>query len=130
MLVVMIVWWIRMFKVCRAVIKRCIDSSRTKHYRSFIKALKGLDCVKSCSIEIQEHDEGQWIAIHLPDTAEDDSDDDEDYLDDNNFLYTKEACEWALENNARFVYASSAATYGDGTRAWTTKKKALKNSNL
>ena len=82
MLVVMIVWWIRMFKVCRAVIKRCIDSSRTKHYRSFIKALKGLDCVKSCSIEIQEHDEGQWIAIHLPDTAEDDSDDDEDYLDE------------------------------------------------
>ena len=47
MLVVMIVWWIRMFKVCRAIIKRCIDSSRTKHYRSFIKALKALDCVKT-----------------------------------------------------------------------------------
>ena len=39
----------------------------------------------------------------------------EDYLHDNNFLYTREICEWALENNARFVYASSAATYGDGT---------------
>ena len=40
---------------------------------------------------------------------------DEEYLNDNNFLYTKELCEWSLENNVRFVYASSAATYGDGT---------------
>ena len=79
MLVVMIVWWIRMFKVCRAIIKRCIDSSRTKASRSYIKTLKNLDCVKNCSIEIQEHDEGQWIAIHLPDTAEDDSDEDEEF---------------------------------------------------
>ena len=39
----------------------------------------------------------------------------EEYLNDNNFLYTKELCEWSLENNVRFVYASSAATYGDGT---------------
>ena len=38
----------------------------------------------------------------------------EDYLNDNNLLYTQELCEWALEHNARFVYASSAATYGDG----------------
>ena len=37
------------------------------------------------------------------------------YLDDNNFLYTKEICEWCLEENVRFVYASSAATYGDGS---------------
>ena len=36
------------------------------------------------------------------------------YLDDNNFLYTLEVCEWAIESNVRFVYASSAATYGDG----------------
>ena len=39
---------------------------------------------------------------------------DEDYLNDNNLLYTKELCEWALKNGARFIYASSAATYGDG----------------
>ena len=40
---------------------------------------------------------------------------DEDYLYDNNYLYTKELCEWSLENGVRFVYASSAATYGDGS---------------
>lgn len=37
------------------------------------------------------------------------------YLIRNNFEYTKHLALWALENNARFVYASSAATYGDGS---------------
>jgi ADP-L-glycero-D-manno-heptose 6-epimerase len=39
----------------------------------------------------------------------------EEYLNDNNLGYTKEICEWSLENNIRFVYASSASTYGDGS---------------
>jgi ADP-L-glycero-D-manno-heptose 6-epimerase len=36
------------------------------------------------------------------------------YLIRNNFEYTKELAEWALSRGVRFVYASSAATYGDG----------------
>ncbi len=36
------------------------------------------------------------------------------YLLDNNFEVTKELARWALGQEARFVYASSAATYGDG----------------
>jgi ADP-L-glycero-D-manno-heptose 6-epimerase len=36
------------------------------------------------------------------------------YLMDNNYRYTKILCDWAVRRNARFVYASSAATYGDG----------------
>jgi ADP-L-glycero-D-manno-heptose 6-epimerase len=36
------------------------------------------------------------------------------YLMENNYRYTKVLCHWALPRNARFVYASSAATYGDG----------------
>ena len=39
----------------------------------------------------------------------------ETYLHDNNYLYTRELCEWSLENGIRFIYASSAATYGDGS---------------
>jgi len=38
------------------------------------------------------------------------------YLVQNNFEYTKSLAGWALSRNARFVYASSAATYGDGSR--------------
>jgi ADP-L-glycero-D-manno-heptose 6-epimerase len=37
------------------------------------------------------------------------------YLMENNFHYTRRLAEWALEGGRRFVYASSAATYGDGS---------------
>lgn len=37
------------------------------------------------------------------------------YLLQNNFGCTRMLAEWALKHSARFVYASSAATYGDGT---------------
>lgn len=36
------------------------------------------------------------------------------YLVDNNYRATRELCEWCLTHGARFVYASSAATYGLG----------------
>jgi ADP-L-glycero-D-manno-heptose 6-epimerase len=38
------------------------------------------------------------------------------YLIDNNFHVTKELAAWSLAQNARFIYASSAATYGDGAQ--------------
>lgn len=38
----------------------------------------------------------------------------QEYLDDNNTGYTIDLCNWCLANGARFVYASSAATYGEG----------------
>ena len=38
------------------------------------------------------------------------------YLIDNNYAYTKELAGWAQEIDARFIYASSAATYGDGSQ--------------
>jgi len=37
------------------------------------------------------------------------------YLAKNNYEFTKDLCAWSLKNKARFVYASSAATYGDGS---------------
>lgn len=43
---------------------------------------------------------------------------DASYLIKNNFEYTKVLCEWALKNNIRFIYASSAATYGDGSNGF------------
>lgn len=37
------------------------------------------------------------------------------YLMRNNYEYTRELAEWSVENEVRFIYASSAATYGDGS---------------
>jgi len=39
---------------------------------------------------------------------------DAQYLIDNNYSYTQSLASWALNRGVRFVYASSAATYGDG----------------
>ena len=39
---------------------------------------------------------------------------DADLLLTNNYEYTKALAEYSLGNNVRFIYASSAATYGDG----------------
>ena len=44
---------------------------------------------------------------------------DADYLLDNNYRTTRDICEWCLERDVRFVYASSAATYGDGDRGYS-----------
>src|SRR5208282_45694 len=37
------------------------------------------------------------------------------YLAKNNYEFTKDLAQWSLANQVRFVYASSAATYGDGS---------------
>jgi ADP-L-glycero-D-manno-heptose 6-epimerase len=44
---------------------------------------------------------------------------DADYLWQNNYAYSCRVAEWALEKRLRLIYASSAATYGDGTRGFS-----------
>lgn len=43
---------------------------------------------------------------------------DADFLLRNNYQYTRVCCNWALAHEVRFVYASSAATYGDGSQGY------------
>ena len=52
---------------------------------------------------------------------------DAEYLMSNNFLYTKTVANKALSEQIRFIYASSAATYGDGAEGFADDEKtALK----
>jgi len=44
---------------------------------------------------------------------------DMDYLLENNVNFSIRLCQWALDNDVRFVYASSAATYGDGSQGFS-----------
>ena len=56
-----------------------------------------------------------------------------DYLIENNFRYTVRLAEWALKHGKRFVYASSAATYGDGSRGFgddETQLESLRPLNM
>jgi ADP-L-glycero-D-manno-heptose 6-epimerase len=52
---------------------------------------------------------------------------DADQLFSNNYLYTKELANYSLENNIRFIYASSAATYGDGSLGFDDDEEKLES---
>ena len=47
------------------------------------------------------------------------------YLADNNYAVTRELAAWALASGARFIYASSAATYGDGAQGMSDQDDNL-----
>jgi ADP-L-glycero-D-manno-heptose 6-epimerase len=48
-----------------------------------------------------------------------------DYLIKNNLEYSKTMCRFAQERNARFIYASSASTYGDGSQGFDDSDEAM-----
>jgi ADP-L-glycero-D-manno-heptose 6-epimerase len=49
-----------------------------------------------------------------------------DYLLENNYRYTRYLCEWSIRRQVRFVYASSAATYGDGSLGYSDEDAVTK----
>lgn len=62
--------------------------------------------------------------IHLgacSDTLETDA----DYLLENNFHFSIRLAEWAVSHNKRFIYASSASTYGDGNLGFCDEELAI-----
>ncbi len=54
---------------------------------------------------------------------------DADFLLQNNFEYTKRLALWSIKQNKRFVYASSAATYGDGKIGFSDDHSILHQLN-
>jgi ADP-L-glycero-D-manno-heptose 6-epimerase len=52
---------------------------------------------------------------------------DMDQLYVNNFLYTKKLTEYALDKGIRFIYASSAAVYGDGEKGFSDSDQETQN---
>jgi ADP-L-glycero-D-manno-heptose 6-epimerase len=49
---------------------------------------------------------------------------DADFLLRNNYHYTRKLCEWSLSRGIRFIYASSAATYGEGAQGYSDSDAA------
>jgi ADP-L-glycero-D-manno-heptose 6-epimerase len=52
---------------------------------------------------------------------------DADHLIENNYEYTKSLASYSLKNNVRFIYASSAATYGDGSLGFADNENEINN---
>lgn len=88
---------------------------------------------KKCVDLISRHDLFKWLDgnesnvsafIHLgacSDTMESDG----NYLMENNFRYTVRLAEFAIKHGKRFIYASSAATYGNGSLGFHDDHDAL-----
>jgi len=51
---------------------------------------------------------------------------DADYFRENNLEYTRKLAQWALDHNVRFIYASSAATYGDGEQGYSDDEDTIR----
>jgi ADP-L-glycero-D-manno-heptose 6-epimerase len=51
---------------------------------------------------------------------------DADFLLENNYRYTRRLCEFSLKHGVRFIYASSAATYGDGSQGYCDEDQVTK----
>jgi len=49
------------------------------------------------------------------------------YLIKNNYEYTKLLAQWAGDKDIRFIYASSAATYGDGSAGFSDDQGRIQN---
>lgn len=48
-----------------------------------------------------------------------------DFLMENNVRYSVDLCRYALERGIRFINASSAATYGDGTQGFSDCREGI-----
>ncbi len=90
---------------------------------------------KQCVDFISRHDLFHWLEgnegrvaalIHLGACA-DTTETDGDYLMENNFRYTVRLAKYALKEGIRFIYASSAATYGDGSLGFEDDHRTLQN---
>ncbi len=75
---------------------------------------------------LKEREADIGAVIHLgacSDTMEADA----DYLLENNYRFTIRLAEWAMSCNKRFIYASSAATYGDGSLGFSDDEDSIQH---
>ena len=68
---------------------------------------------------------GRIEAVFHMGACTDTTETDASYLIKNNYEYTKLLAQWATGRKVRFIYASSAATYGDGSKGFEDDEKKI-----
>src|SRR5579885_1730035 len=87
-------------------------------FRDYVEADQLLPRLQNCAL-------GKFdLILHLG-ACSSTTEGDASYLVRNNYEFTKDLCAWALANRTRFVYASSAATYGDGAAGMSDDESQL-----
>ncbi len=105
-----------------------VDSLGTDHRWQNLRGLRFADYQEKDAF-LEQLRNGQVPAgtraiIHLG-ACSDTTERDAGYLVRNNFEYTKHLAAFAVERGIRFIYASSAATYGDGSRGYADREESL-----
>jgi ADP-L-glycero-D-manno-heptose 6-epimerase len=90
-----------------------------KSFREYVHKHRFLDLVTNNNLP-----SGIDGIIHLG-ACSSTTEQDVDYLVENNFAYTRTLARFAIDRGIRFVYASSAATYGDGASGYDDDVQAL-----
>ena len=62
--------------------------------------------------------------IHMG-ACSDTTETDKEFLMNNNYECTKALCNYCIEKGVRFIYASSGATYGDGSNGYSDSEEAI-----
>ncbi len=75
-------------------------------------------------VESDKLDKSIDMIIHFGACA-DTTETDIEYLRRNNYLYSRKLAQWSLINNKRFLYASSASTYGAGELGYSDKDELI-----
>ena len=88
-----------------------------KQFVDLLPIHKLFECLATNHSEIES-------VIHLG-ACSDTTETNADYLLENNSRFTMKLCEWALMHKKRFIYASSAATYGDGSMGFSDDEQRL-----
>ena len=71
----MVVFWWRLCGVSHSIIRRILDNGKKKEYKAYFEEIRVTsDVLKKYSLDIQEHEEGLWIEIHMNETNEDKDD--------------------------------------------------------
>lgn len=90
-----------------------------KRYLDFIHKDRFIEQIRKDSL--------QWeldAIVHLG-ACSSTTEKDANYLMENNFHYSRDLCLYALEHDARFINASSAATFGDGKNGFTNTARNI-----
>ncbi len=106
-----------------------VDHLGTSDKWKNLRALKFNDYMEKKEF-IDQLDDNYWSSdtieaiIHLG-ACSSTTERDATYLVENNFAYSKTLCKFAVRNKIRFLYASSCATYGDGSLGYEDDESKL-----
>ena len=105
-----------------------VDELENSSERKNLRSLRFLDYINK-DVFLEKVLKGDFktgvrALIHMG-ACSDTTEQDVDYLLLNNYEYTKHLAAYATRCNVRFIYASSAATYGDGSYGYSDKEKDL-----